>query len=189
MSFITLRIDTDPKLNFWDLNPHIRFIPGYSKLYDEDKSKDKAESSKVMWCITWLCHPDEEVNRYYRLSESDKLETCKKFNPKFNEEDELTKQCIERFPDDCLNVIEKALKGELDFLNKRSQFLRNAEYNYDTMTPLDNAVSKTSKIMEQFDLVYQKYVESKKKTIQLIGGRNQTAREKNRIKPSLIETE
>lgn len=187
MSFINLKIDTNPNLNFWELNPHLIYVYPYSKLYEEDKSKTKNESSKTMWCITWMSHPDEDVNRYYRLNETDRLNTCLKFHPSFDMNNEIIKECYDVFPEHCLSTIEKALKGEKEFLIKRGEFLRNAEYNYDTMTALDNAVSKTSKIIEQFDSIYQKFIESKKKTVTLIGGRQQTAREKNQIKPGLIE--
>ena len=43
--------------------PALIFLKPFSILYNEDKSKTKETSSKVLRCITWLCHPDEEENR------------------------------------------------------------------------------------------------------------------------------
>lgn len=68
-------------------------------------------------------------------------------------------------------------------------FLKQAEYNFETMQALDNAIAKTPKLEEDFDKVYQKYLEQQNKKIQLHGGRNQTLREKKLIRPELADND
>ena len=70
---------------------------------------------------------------------------------------------------------------------KRNQFLKEADYNFETMTAIDNAIAKTPKMEEDFDKIVQKYAEEKNKEIQLYGGRKLTAREKKTIKADLID--
>ncbi len=183
-SFITIKKDTNPDLNFWELNPHLIYVKPFSQLYKSDKSKGKVESSKTMWCIVWMTDPDEDVNRYYRLQEDLRMDTCKEFHPKFNDNDPLTKECWDAYPVVCLTTIERVLKEEKEFLIKRSEFLRSQEYNFDTMKALDEARSKSKKLMEDYEITEKKFVEAKQKDVRIHGNRQQTAREKGRIKPT-----
>ena len=182
-SYILIKKEFNPELNFWELNPHLKYVKPFSQLYKEDKSKNKEQSSKTMWCIVWMVDPDEDINRYYRLQEDLRMETCKEFNPKFNENDPLTKECWDAYPNVCLTTIERILKEEKEFLVKRSEFLRNVAYDFDTMKMVDEARSKSKKLMEDFEITEKKFVEAKQKDVRIHGNRKQTAREQGRIKP------
>ena len=188
-SFINIKKELKPDENFWELNPHLRFVNPFSKLYSEDESKNKIDSSKTMWCIFYLSEPDEDINLYYRLSEDEIYEVCKSFHPKFSIEDEVVLECISVYPEICLTVIERLLKTTKDLFKKRNKFLKEADYNFETMTAIDNAIAKTPKMEEDFDKIVQKYTESKKTEIQLYGGRKLTAREKKTIRTINNETD
>jgi hypothetical protein len=184
-TFINIKKDLKPDVNFWDLNPHLRFVNPFSFLYNQDSSKNKDTSSKHMWCIFFLSEPDENINLYYRLSYDELIKVCENFNPDFNIEDELILQCVQEYPEICLTVIERLLKTTKDLFKKRNSFLKEAEYNFETMTAIDNAIAKTPKMEEDFDKIVQKYIEDKNKEVQLYGGRKLTAREKKTIKVDL----
>lgn len=182
-TFINIKKDFSADTNFWELNPHLIYVDPFSDLYHKDKSKNHEQSSKDMWCILWMSDPDEDTNKYYRIPivDGQRLKICKNFNPSFNAEDTLIVACKEAYPEVCLTTIERALKAEKEAIDKRAIFLQSAEYNYETMTMLDNAFSKTSKILEQYAKIYEAFVESKKKKIEILGQREQTSREKGRI--------
>jgi len=180
-SFINIKKDFNPDLNFWELNPHLIYLKPFSKLYNEDKSKNKESSSKDMWCILWQAEADEEVNKYYRLPEDIKLDVCKEYHNTFELHDPLIQECINAYPEYCLTVIERTYKTAKDFLKKRETFLKNADYNFDTMVPLENAISKTPKILEDFDKVEKLYLQSKNTTNKVYGNRKETLREKGLI--------
>lgn len=181
-TFINIKKEFKPDQNFWELNPHLRFVKPFSELYSEDESKNKTNSSKTMWCIFYLSEPDEDINLYYRLEYDDILDVCKKFNNSFDETDELVRECINTYPEVCLTVIERTLKVTKDLFKKRNSFLKEAPYDFDTMTQIDNAIAKTPKMEEDFDKIVKKYDESKRTEIQIHGGRKLTAREKKTIK-------
>lgn len=188
-TFINIKKEFKPDQNFWELNPHLRFLNPFSKLYSEDDSKNKNTSSKTMWCIFYLSEPDEDINLYYRLSEEDILKVCKEFHPDFNLEDELILECVSTYPEICLTVIERLLKTTKDLFKKRNKFLKEADYNFETMTAIDNAIAKTPKMEEDFDKIVQKYNESKNTEIQIHGGRKLTAREKKTIRVAVDDTQ
>lgn len=181
-TFINIKKEFKPDLNFWELNPHLRYVRPFSELYAEDETKNKDVSSKHMWCVYYLSEPDENINLYYRLPLDQLLDTCQSFNPKFEYGSELIQRCIKEYPETCLTTIERMLKMTKDLLKKRTYFLKEADYDFGTMTAIDKAIAATPRMEEDFDKVVQKYMEEKNKDIQLIGGRKQTAREKKNIK-------
>lgn len=184
-TFINIKRDLDPNQNFWKLNPHLIYMKPFSELYAIDKSKEKVESSKNMWCILWLSDPDEDTNKYYRLPEDEIEIVCKTFNPKFDRTDELVQECMDTYPEVCLTTVERTLKTTLDLLKRRDKFLKTIEYDLNTMAAIDTAIAKSPKMLEDYDKMYQQFVASKHKGVQLHGGRQQTAREKNQIRPDL----
>ncbi len=184
-TFINIKKEFKPDQNFWELNPHLRFVKPFSELYSEDDSKNKTKSSKHMWCIFYLSEPDEDINLYYRLDNNEILDVCLKFNPEFDLNDEIILECIREYPEVCLTVIERTLKMTKDLFKKRNVFLKEADYNYETMKEIDNAIAKTPKMEEDFDKIVQKYNETKNVEIQIHGGRKLTAREKKNIKVSI----
>jgi len=188
-TFVNIKKEFNLELNWWTLNPHMIHVKPFSKLYSEDVSKDKSASSKHMWCVFIMNESDEDINLYYRLPENDRLETCKNFNPDFNPEHETIMECLEAYPDICMTVIEQTLKNTKDLFHKRNKFLKQADYNFETMNAIDNAIAKTPKLEEDFDKVYQKYVEQRNKTIQLHGGRKQTLRERKILRPDLVDND
>jgi hypothetical protein len=180
-TFIKIQKDFRPNENFWELNPHLIYVKPFSKKYNADPHPDKIQSSKDMWCIVWMIEPDEDENKYYRLSESERLDVCLEFNPAFDVNNEITEDCMKSYPDLCLTVEAQSYKIAKDFLVKRNEFLKTADYNFDTMNSLENAVAKTPKILEDFAKVEREYLQSKNKDSRVRGGRQPTAREKGLI--------
>ncbi len=182
-SFINIQKDFKPELNFWELNPHLIYVKPFANLYSNDKSKDKTDSSNDMWCILWMAEPDDEVNKYYRIPEDERVGICKEFNSNFDINSQTIIDCINAYPEVCLTPIERSYKTAKDFLSKREKFLKEAEYSFETMTALENAVSKTPKVLEDFAKVEQQYLQTKNKATKIFGGRQQTLREKKQILP------
>ena len=180
-SFINVKKSFDPSFNYWELNPHLIYLKPYSILYNEDKSKNKEESSKIMWCVTWMIDPDEETNKYYRLDEERRLEVCKEFQPKFDNTDELVQSIMVSYPEDCLTVIERSLRDTKEFMRKRDKFIKSQEYNFETMKELDDAATKTIKIYQDYEKIEKVFTEEKNKSTRIRGGRQETARESGRI--------
>jgi hypothetical protein len=180
MSLVNESIQYENK-NFWEVNPQLVYMPPFSSLYSNDKSKNKEKSSKDMWCIFFMSDPDEEKNKFFRITEDKRLDMLKEvFHPEFDENDELILTCLNTYPHICLSSVERALKAEKEALAKRAKFLQEADYNYDTMKDLDNAYSKTSKIYENFEVIEERFMKQKNQA-RVRGGRRETASERGEI--------
>lgn len=184
--------------NFWHLNPTIPLIKPFNEIYNEDNSKDKVNSSKVMWCIFFNNDPDEELNIYYKIPIEEREEMLKEvFYPEMDFEKYSKHQ--EAYRNLCLTSVQKDLLLEKEALHKRAIFLRDTDYTldtYETMTignrfqrvtlpgtakQLDSMKKATESIMKNFERIEEKYFESKRGEARIFGGRKESATEQKRL--------
>ena len=59
----------DLEVNFWKVNPQLKIPEVFSKLYRNDKSKGKHDSSQIMWAIA-LCYDPE--SKFSKQTEKDR---------------------------------------------------------------------------------------------------------------------
>ncbi len=169
-------IPKDIKSNLWEVNPHLIYLKPFSQLYLQDKD------SKHLWCIIWLSHPDEEDNKYYRLPDDERLQVCMDFNPKFNVEDPLIQECIDRVPDLCLDSVQQVYKESKDQLLKINRFLNKQEINLENVEQLVKVKAGMPKIFKEFGDIEKQFQKSKSDQ-RVHGGRAKTIREKKYLQP------
>lgn len=175
-------IPSDPKENMWNHNPTLIYLKPFSDLYNQDSSKDKTVSSNLLWCITWMCHPDEDRNKYYRIVEEERLQVCKDFEPSFDKNDPLIKDAMDKYPELCLSSIEQSYKLEKDQLIKLTKFLNSTELTLDNAETIIKLKAQMPKIYADFAKTDKEF-EKHKSTQRIFGGRTQTTRERNGLIP------
>jgi len=171
----------NPEDNFWELNPQMKYYKPFNKLYERDKSEDKIYSSKEMHVIFFMCDPDEDLNIYYRMSDADRLSMLKEtYCPEVDLEDEVFLECLEAYPFEMLDAVERALKIEKDQLKKRTKLIENTELTLDrteivedgrggqktvtikgTASQINTLQKDFPKIMQQYEEVEQKFLKNK----------------------------
>lgn len=113
--------------NPFDNNPHLKFIEPYKSIYNRDKTKDKKKASNEMYAIYIMSSPDEDTNKWIKLSEEKRKEIVSA-TFKIDWEDSLIKNAIEDYPSKCMTLAEVTLKGIRDKLSERDKFLKSCEY-------------------------------------------------------------
>lgn len=170
--------------NFWELNPHMIYVEPFFSMYNADKTKDKSKSSKDMWCIIWMVDPDEDVNRYYRITDPDeRLSICKNFNPDFDENHPLILDALEKYPFLCMDAVERSYKLDKDQLIQISTFLSKQPITLENAKEIIDLKAKLPKIYQDFDKL-DKMFQKNKSEQRVLGGRKQTARERGLITPT-----
>lgn len=133
--------------NFWEINPF--FIIPFSKIYNEDKSKNKADSSKLMWTITLLKHHDSPLSdlpeelkwkEIYSWWLTDKLD----LSP--YEEDGT----IERFISLTVKWGHYYLNQWRKKLEERDEFINSTPYNASSYELLEKLLGNSKKIWDQY---------------------------------------
>jgi hypothetical protein len=137
--------DTDK--NYWDTFPELKIHPQFSKLFKEDKTKSKKESSQIMWALHLVSHPKSLM--YY---DPHKLENVKGLLPKdwsWKAQDSL----LEVYRSLMLTEAQRALTDWDEMIKKRSTYLKNQEYNLDNGIDLDKLHRNTYAIYKDYEKI------------------------------------
>lgn len=153
-------------LNFWELNPLMKTIGEFKDLFNNDKSKNKVDSSKVMWAIALLIDPNEN-NVWRNVTEDEKKLLIKEDfleDKKFFWEDPFIVKLIEKYIHHCLTHSEKELLIYEEKLIQRAKFIKETDFTLDyyaendkgtislkrgTADQLDKMLLNTKKIFDQ----------------------------------------
>lgn len=191
MSFTNITKKTDPTTDFWTLNPQIQYLSPFNKL----KEKFTKDSSQHMWAIFFMSDPDEDINKFYRYDLSKRKEQINNIYSKIKWDDPLFKECLEAYPFECLNAIQRALKDELDSLRQRARLIKDTPYTLDetiiengravnvkgTAIQLDKMRKDTAKIYEALEEAQNKFFKQKEEEVRVRGGRAESFSEKGLV--------
>ena len=88
----------DPSLNFWAANPAMK-MP-FQDVFSQDRSRDKQDSSKLMWGVVGLCDPND-YNPFSKMEErADRLKDIRAsyWDDEFYErKQDRIKECADRY--------------------------------------------------------------------------------------------
>ena len=153
--------------NYWDVNKELLFIPELEKLYNNDKSKGKSESSTIMWAIYYAYNPE---SRYFNLP--NKLDVLA--NSFIKQKDfswETHEAIVEIYKSMVLSDSERALVEWGEIMNMRSiamkklykELLDQPSTDVDTkaLREVDTMLANTPKMFEDYKKVRKDYEEEK----------------------------
>lgn len=168
--------------SLWSANPFLQILHPFKDLYEQDKSKDKRTSSNLLWCIVWKNHPDEQKNRFYRLSSEDLERHCLDFEPSYNPEDSLFIECTLAFNENLLTKVEAAYKKEKEHLLEIQKALIEMPLTIENLAEIVKIKAMMPKLYSEFAKVDREFTtEQSKKRVH--GGRAQTQRELGKFRP------
>lgn len=144
-----------PDLNFWSINPQLKLL--FSNIHDNDKSKDKKNSSLIMWGIYHYVHPQSE---FYNLSDKDDV-IKKKWLKDANFSWVKYKEEVDLFKDMILTQAERSLVAWNETMKKRDEFMHTQEFTLDeygdkgkiikgTADQLDAMLGRTAKLYADY---------------------------------------
>jgi len=170
----------DSDYNFWDDNMQLSIMKPFSELYNRDKSDNKNVSSKEMVCIFYMCDPDPDKNKFYRIPENERLQMLKEtYYNDFDEAEKVVSKCIEEYAFLNLSAVKRALKEEIDSMRKRASFIANFEYEDKSISDIKNfdMVRKaTPQILEAYEKIEEKFLKEKTSS-RVRGGRRKSKAE------------
>jgi hypothetical protein len=162
----------DLNVNFWVVNPSLKIPEPFAKLYNEDKSKDKKDSSQIMWAIALLCDTD---SKFANIPEDDRKNLIRKDFLKNDKFSFINYQAqIDHFCNFILTPAKRALKDWNDKMIERAEFLKRTEYTLGeigdkgnwvggTADVIDRMMSNTKKLYDDYQRVIESLEEEKTK--------------------------
>ena len=162
--------------NFWELNPHIKYITQFKELYEKDKSKDKTKSSRQMWGITLFVSPQSP---YRRIEETQRKQEVINYLNSLSTWEEI-EPLFKPFEDLCLTEKQQLFKSWGDKLKSREQFIRATDYKTTTFKMLDEMMSQTEKMWKMYSNVEKDMIEEEQQA-RIKGGRKKSKSERKEI--------
>jgi hypothetical protein len=145
--------------NFWKDFPELTIAPGLDKLYKEDKSKDKKDSSLVMWAVD-LC---ENLNsKFYSNPKkydivADKILKDSQFNwKKIEDVLESYKECVLTEAERALTIWNETMRLRNTSLKMMYQDAFNLK-DTDELVKLDKMLAATPKMFDDYKKIKQDY--------------------------------
>lgn len=180
---ITLNLkDFNPDSNIWEASPQLKYYEPYGSLYEADATKDKSFSSRQVWSIIFFCYPDEEDNIFFRHAPSERKEKImERYGRDIDWDDPLFQKCLDKFPNDCMTVIQREYAMEKDKFLKRANLIRDTELTLDTTDPhtgklIKGTAMQITALQKAADKVYEEYLrieelfKEEKAQIRMYGG-------------------
>ncbi len=182
----------DQAVDFWELNPQMKIYKPFSKLYN---GKDKEFSSRQMWTIFFMCHPDEDDNIFYRMPDDEKRKMLSEtFVPDLDWEDTDFVECLRAYPFECMTVVERTLAEEKQNLIKRTKLINDTEWTLDTteyagtkMVTVKGTASQLNQLMKDSITIYERYKQiedmflAEKQKNRAVGGKHVSKSERGEL--------
>jgi hypothetical protein len=149
--------------SFWKEYPGIEYHSVFNKMYKKDKSRNKANSSKIMWAIYLLVNPSSNL-----YNDPNKEETIKNTflkNKSFKWSD--YEQEVYAYKDIALSVAEKALQNWNELMTMRDKSLKDMykkaleESDAGSLVNLDKMIANTAKLFQDYSKIKKDYEEEK----------------------------
>lgn len=153
--------------NYWEINSELLIIPEFDKVYHKDKSKNKQDSSVVLWAIYYAYHPE---SKYYNLP--NKLEILEKnFIKQKDFNWDTYANLTEVYKSMVLSDSERALVEWGEIMTMRSVAMKKlykelldqeiAEIDTKSLKEVDSMLASTPKMFEDYKKIRKDYEEEK----------------------------
>lgn len=168
----------DTSANFWEVNKQLKVIEPFATFYNSDKSKNKSDSSRIMWGVALVFDPNSKYNNY---PESDRKTLVARdwlMNKSFKWSD--YSNIIDGFIDVLLTRVERTKRIFEKKLEDREKFLDQTPYTLENAKDLDSIVSNTSKLIEILEYLDSK-IGKEERTGKTQGDQQESASEEQKI--------
>jgi len=154
------RVHFEYTKSFWKEFPELKIIKDFSLIYNNDKSKDKIDSSQLMWAIQLCYHPD---SLFYNIPNKEDL-----INKDFLKKDMVwskIRHLVDLYIETTLSEAQRSMIMWEEQMRKRREFLLETEYNIETAKDLDTMGKATFGLYQDFDRIKKLLKEESTKDI------------------------
>lgn len=132
----------DIEQNFWQLNPQLKLA--FKEVYDEDKSKGKEISSKLMWAVALFIDPKSKF-KDLQVSGREEL-IIKDYNKNFSTK--KSKNIIDKWKQ-FLSPAERQLIQLERILDERSVYIEGLKFDSQSGDEIEKRIKATRGLFEE----------------------------------------
>lgn len=139
--------------NFWNLNPQFKLPKEFASLYTSDKSKNKEDSSRIMWAIALYADFDSKYRQIPDEERKNLIATDLLRNKDF---DWKTVQ-----PQiDAWNLFKTAAMRQMveweRFMNEKSKFMSTLTYDASSAEIIEKLLLSNSKLYDEYQKINER---------------------------------
>lgn len=164
----------DIKSNFWKINPQLCILGEFASLYDADKSKDKSESSKIMWAIALILDTESKffnlpVDERKRVVAKDYLKSPSfdfgSYKPQMNAYEKLT-----------MTPAKRQLVEWSRIMDEKSELLKTLNYTVETWEIIEKMLKSNKDLYAELQRISELLINEGERGI-MKGGSEESATE------------
>jgi len=186
----------NPEANFWDEHSQLSAVGPIKDLYNSDKSRNKALSSKLMWCVALIWDSNSKFYNLPEEGEDSKIDLI--FEDYYGDKKYYAqnKTKIDSIREFYLKLQEtpakRALREIEEKLSERARFLKDTKYDLgvcnergqwvgNTAIIVDKMMADTKKIYDLYEQALKIAKEENAKEDRVKGGGNLSLTDKGEI--------
>jgi len=144
------------KANFWQVNPQLCAVDPLATLYNGDKSKDKSDSSKIMWAIALVFDIE---SKYFNIPLDDRKKIIARDYLKNDKFDfNKYKEYIEFYEKLTLTPARRHLIIWNNKLDEKTTFLEGLQYNEQTAELIEKLLISNTKLYAELERISEELV-------------------------------
>jgi hypothetical protein len=147
-----------PEANFWNLNPQFLVAGPAKDLHDRDTSRDKKDSSQLMWFVAF-CYDLDPKNIFSRLEQEEKH---KLIGTDYMDEENFyqrNRTILEPIIEFYCKLQDSAAKRHVRMWNlkmdEKTKFMKDTEYAPETYKMLEDMMASNQKIFANLKQIEQ----------------------------------
>ena len=172
----------DSEENFWELNPQFKTALSFKDLYKEDKSKNKKNSSIVMWFIAYT---HDMGSLFYNLPEKERFEIIGEDYANdidyYKNNEKVLIPLVLDYTKLTTTAIDRHLLEWDARLEDRTRFLATTKYDLDNYDKLDKMNANTLGVFKNLEKIKEDIVKDESGTGDTKGGFKESLNDSGQI--------
>lgn len=157
--------------NFWEVNTQFKLALGFKKLFKEDRSRGKKDSSRIMWFVSLVY---DRGSIFFNVPFDEKVEAISEDYMNDSNYYIKNRELIDEISKEYILLtttsIDRHLNQWEESLNDRTRFLSTVRYSLENFDDLDKMAANTTKVFETFKKIKEDQVKEASGSGDIKGG-------------------
>lgn len=168
----------DTKANFWKTNPQLCITEPLKSFYEADKSKDKTESSTIMWALVLVVDMD---SKYFNLPILERRKIIARDYIKNKDFDfDKYKEYSDFYEKLSVTPAKRQLIEWSRIMDEKSEVLRSMKYNVTNWETIEKMLISNKTLFSEFERLSELLVREGEQGV-VKGGSEESASEKGEV--------
>jgi len=167
----------DIEANFWEINPQIKIPEIYKNFFKSDKSRDKKESSTIMWGVALFTDFDSKFRQLGKKDRQDLICNDVYKDNKFNWK--LVEPLIDAWEIFKPVAVRQMMQWER-LMSEKDTFLSTLKYDEETAEMIEKLLLSNSKLYKEYEDITSRLIQDGNEG-QMLGGGIESLSEKGEI--------